>query len=167
MIVLSSLVVDRQMLEKLGAFDEQLRMCEDDELCFRLAAKSEIDAIDTTLTLKRRHSQHFGDDVTAWRDRRRVFEKALSTNVDSDLEPILHRQRAQMSAGLARSQAACGMRAGALGTLLLSLPHSWRYPGCWLGALFATGRSYAPPALRAVVGRYRCRQSRRKGVPSP
>jgi len=55
-------------------------MCEDDELYFRLAAESEIDVIDETLTLKRRHRQHFGDDVTAWRDRRRVFEKMLSTD---------------------------------------------------------------------------------------
>jgi glycosyltransferase involved in cell wall biosynthesis len=163
-IALSSLVVERQMLQKLGAFEEQLLMCEDDELCFRLAAESEIDAIDAALTLKRRHTQHFGDDVTAWRDRRRVFEKALSENVGSHLKPILRRQRAQMSAGLARSQAACGMRAGALGTLLLSLPHSWRYPRDWLGALFATG---APAALRALVRRCRCQQSPCKELPSP
>jgi len=76
-VPLSSVVVARQSLEQLGPFDETLVMCEDDDLWVRLAAHSEVDGIDEPLTLKRVHGQHGGDDVTAWRDRRRVFEKAL------------------------------------------------------------------------------------------
>ncbi len=72
-----SVVVSRQLLEQLGAFDEELVMCYDDELWFRLAAHSEIDGIDEPLTLIRRHEHHSGGDMIAWRDRRRVFEKAL------------------------------------------------------------------------------------------
>jgi glycosyltransferase involved in cell wall biosynthesis len=150
-----SVVVSRQLLEQLGAFDEDLVMCYDDELWFRLASHSEIDGIDEPLTLVRRHGRHSGGDIIAWRDRRRVFEKALRASPGGHLDAILRKLRAQMSAGLAKSQAASGKRISALGTLFTSLPHSWRYPRSWLGALVATAGTYAPAALRAGVRRYR------------
>jgi glycosyltransferase involved in cell wall biosynthesis len=156
-IALPSVVVSRQLLEQLGAFDEELIMCYDDELWFRLAAHSEIDGIDEPLTLIRRHRQHSGSDIIAWRDRRRVFEKALRASGGGHLDSILRKLRAQMSAGLARSQAASGKRIGALGTLVASLPHSWRYPRDWLGALLATALACAPAALRSLVRSYRLR----------
>ncbi len=155
-IALPSVVVSRQLLEQLGAFDEELVMCYDDELWFRLAAHSEIDGIDEPLTLIRRHAQHSGSDIIAWRDRRRVFDKALRAG-GGHLDPILRKLRAQMSAGLARSQAASGQRLAALGTLLASVPHSWRCPKDWLRALAATTRACAPAALRALVRSYRHR----------
>jgi len=154
-IALPSVVVARQLLEQLGAFDEELVMCEDDELWLRLAAHSEIDAIDEPLTLIRRHRQHSGDDVTAWRDRRRVFEKALRAGVDAHLAAVLRKLRAEMSAGLARSQAAGGMRLGAVGTLAASAHYSWRYRQWWRGALQALVWAFAPAAVRSAVRRYR------------
>jgi glycosyltransferase involved in cell wall biosynthesis len=154
-IALPSVIVSRQLLEQLGAFDEDLVMCEDDELWFRLAAHSEIDGVDEPLTLIRRHGQHSGNDILAWQDRRRVFEKALRADRGGHLDSILHMLRAEMSAGLAKSQAASGKRISALGTLLSSAPHSWRYPQCWLGALGATARAFAPQSVRTIVRRYR------------
>jgi glycosyltransferase involved in cell wall biosynthesis len=154
-IALPSVVVSRQLLEQLGAFDEELVMCEDDELWFRLAAHSEIDGVDEPLTLIRRHERHSGNDIMAWQDRRRVFEKALRASRGGHLDSILRKLRAEMSAGLAKSQAASGKRGGAVGTLLLSAPHSWRYPRCWLGALGATARAFAPQSVRMLVHRYR------------
>jgi glycosyltransferase involved in cell wall biosynthesis len=153
-----SVLVLRQLLQQLGAFDEQLIMCYDDELWFRLAAHSEIDGIDEALTLVRRHGQHSGSDVIAWRDRRRVFEKALRASGGGHLDPILRRLRAQMSAGLARSQAASGKRISALATLVASLPHSWRYPGAWLRALLATAYACVPAAMRTLVRSHRLKQ---------
>jgi hypothetical protein len=149
-----SVVVSRQLLERLGAFDEQLVMCYDDELWFRLAAHSEIDGIEVPLTLVRRHGQHSGSDILAWRDRRRVFEKVLRAHRGNHLESILKRLRAQMSAGLANSQAASGKRIDALGTLLASAHYSWRFPQWWRGAL----RAFAPAMVRRVVRMYRGRR---------
>ena len=153
-IALPSVIVARELLQP-AAFDEELVMCYDDELWFRLAAQSEIDGIEERLTLIRRHGQHSGSDMIAWRDRRRVFEKSLLHARGGQLDAILRELRAQMSAGLAKSQAVAGRRFSAFGTLLGSLPHSWRYPRCWLGALRATLRACAPAALRALVRRYR------------
>jgi glycosyltransferase involved in cell wall biosynthesis len=154
-IALPSVVVTRALLEQLGAFDEDLIMCEDDELWFRLAAYSEIDGVDEPLTLIRRHARHSGNDIMAWQDRRRVSEKALRAGRGGPFDSVLHRLRAEMSAGLAKSQAASGQRIDALGTLFSSAPHSWRYPQCWLGALGATARAFAPQSVRTLARRYR------------
>jgi glycosyltransferase involved in cell wall biosynthesis len=150
-IALPSVMVSRQLLLQLGPFDEELFMCEDDELWFRLAEHSEVDAIDAALTLVRRHGQHSGTDILAWRDRRRVFEKALRGRRDDHLASILSRLRAEMSVGLANSQAVSGRRLSALGTVLSSAHYSWRFPQWWRGAL----RTFAPAAVRRVVRRYR------------
>jgi GT2 family glycosyltransferase len=150
-----SVIVSRQLLEQLGAFDEELVMCYDDELWFRLAAHSEIDGIEAPLTLIRRHAHHSGGDMIAWRDRRRVFEKALRTSDSGPMEPILRKLRAQMSAGLAKSQAASGKPMSALATLFTSLPHSWAYPKCWFGGLGAAVRAFAPASVRTLVRHYR------------
>jgi glycosyltransferase involved in cell wall biosynthesis len=153
-----SVVVCREVLEQLGAFDEELAMCYDDDLWFRLAAHSEIDSVDEPLTLVRRHSNHSGSDAQAWRDRRRVFEKTLRANRNMRLAPVLRKLRAQMSAGLAKSHARHGNRSDAIATLLMSLPHLWRYPLDWLGAAIVIASRFAPPSLRSFVRR---RQARR------
>jgi glycosyltransferase involved in cell wall biosynthesis len=150
-----SVLVSRQLLEQLGPFDEELVMCYDDELWFRLAAHSEIDSVDEPLTLVRRHGQHSGSDAQAWRDRRRVFEKALRVNHVAYLYPILRKLRAETSAGLAKSQARYGNRLDALVTLFLSVPHSWRYPSSWLSAVFVTADRFAPQSMRMLFRRYR------------
>ena len=102
-IALPSVVVSRRLLQQIGPFDEELVMCEDDELWLRLAEHSEIDGVDQPLTLVRRHRQHSGTDILAWRERGRVFEKALRARRASHLESMLRRLRAEMAAGLAKS----------------------------------------------------------------
>jgi GT2 family glycosyltransferase len=154
-IALPSVVVSRALLERLGPFDEELGMCEDDELWLRLAGASEIEGINEPLTMIRRHGQHAGDDATAWRDRRRAFEKALRLNADPHLTAILRRLRAEMSAGLACSQAARAQRASALAALATSARYSWRYRRWWAGAARALAYAAAPAALRRYVRKYR------------
>jgi glycosyltransferase involved in cell wall biosynthesis len=150
-----SVVVARVLLEHLGLLDEDLIMCYDDELWFRLAAHSEIDGIDEALTLVRRHHQHSGSDIIAWRDRRRVFEKMLSNSPGGHIGEMLRQLRAEMAIGLAKSEALFGKGLSALGTILSSARYSWRYRQWWLGTLQAMVRAFAPAALRNVVRRYR------------
>lgn len=146
-----SVLVARALLEELGAFDERLRMCYDDDLWFRLAARSEVDAVDEPLTLIRRHDSHSGSDVIAWEDRLRVFERLLSERAGDPCEALVRSRRAAMSAGLARSQAACGRRMQALATVLSSVPGSWRYRSWWPDAMRAATRACAPQSVVTLV----------------
>lgn len=154
-IALPSVMASRELLEQVGPFDEELVMCEDDELWLRLAARSEIEGIEEPLTLIRRHHQHSGDDATAWQDRRRALEKALRASSDARIIALLRKRRAETSAGLALSQAAAGLRSGAVRTLAASAHYSWRYPTWWRGAFRVLFRAFTPLHLRAIIRRYR------------
>jgi glycosyltransferase involved in cell wall biosynthesis len=150
-----SVLVSRKLLHEIGLFDEELIMCYDIDLWFRLATHSEIDGVDEPLTLVRRHRQHSGSDVQAWLDHRRAFEKAMRANRARHLDPLLRRRRADVSAGLAKSHARYGNRMDALSTLCASLPHSWRHPRPWLSAFVVTADRFAPQYLRSLLRRYR------------
>jgi glycosyltransferase involved in cell wall biosynthesis len=163
-IALPSVLVSRGFVEQVGGFDEQLVMCEDYELWLRLAVQSEIDAIDESLTLVRRHAEHSGNDVTALQDSERVIGKVLRAGGVEHLHSILRRQRAEIATGLARSHAAGGNRLSALRALLSSAEYSWRYPQWWLGALQATARAVAPQAVWQVARRYRNSRQAQGGV---
>ncbi|HEX3843984.1 MAG TPA: glycosyltransferase [Steroidobacteraceae bacterium] len=158
-IALPTVVVSRVILEQLGGFDESFRMCEDNDLWLRLATRSEIDAVPEPLTLVRRHDQHSGDDVTAWEDRLRIFEGLLREQAGSPCESLIRSRCAAQSAGLARSQAASGMRMRALATVLSSAPRCWRKLSWWPDALRATIRACAP---RPVVSFIRSRRHHRR-----
>lgn len=155
-----SVLVSRALLEELGAFDEGLRMCYDDDLWFRLAAHSEVDAVDEPLTLIRRHGSHSGSDVIAWEDRLRVFERLLREERRSPSARLLRSQCAAHAAGLARSQAASGKRIQALATLFSSAPRSLQYLSWWPNALRATARALAPGVVVSLVRGRRARAAR-------
>jgi hypothetical protein len=144
-------IAARDLLEQVGPLDEELVMCYDDELWLRLAATSELDGVDQPLTLVRRHGAHGGSDIIAWRDRRRVVEKALSNNDDAHFAAILREQRAVMSAGLARSHALYGKRIDVVRTLTGSAAYSWRYRQWWSGAFQAAARAFTPRLVRRAV----------------
>lgn len=150
-VAMPSVVVLRSLLQEVGPFDEDLVMCYDDELWLRLAARSELDGVEETLTRIRRHDSHGGSDIIAWRDRRRVVEKALRRDSDEAFRAILRTQRAVMSAGLAASHGAHGNRISVLRTLATSAPYSWRYRQWWSGAARAAVRAFAPRALRRLA----------------
>jgi glycosyltransferase involved in cell wall biosynthesis len=154
-IALPSVVVARRLLDELGPFDEELVMCEDDELWLRLAAHSEIDGVDQTLTLIRRHAQHSGSDIIAWRDRRRVFEGALRAGgFGGHVDARLRELRAEMAAGLAKSYAVAGNRFSVLSTVCSSLRYSWRYAQWWHGSMVAVAHAFTPLAIRLFVRRH-------------
>jgi glycosyltransferase involved in cell wall biosynthesis len=154
-IALPSVVVSRALLQRSGGFDDELLVSEDEDLWLRLARLSEIDVVGEPLTLVRRHREHSSDDVTAWRDRRRVFERALASETDARRSAVLRRIRAEMSAGLARSQSVAGLRLGALDTLLSSAVYSWRSRRWWRSSVGTIARALAPAVLRSAWRRVR------------
>ena len=114
----------------------------------------------------RRHAQHSGDDVTAWRDRRRVFEKLLCTEVGVRQGPRLRELRARMAAGLARSEANFERRTDALSTLASSAPYCWRHPHWWLEAPGTLLRTLLPAAMRRRLGAWRRRHRHARPAPT-
>jgi glycosyltransferase involved in cell wall biosynthesis len=139
-IALPSVLVRRTLLDRAGGFDEELVMSEDYELWLRLAALSEIDAVTETLTLVLRHQQHSGNEITAFRDTVRAFDKLLLSGSAAGLDHALRKERAAVSGGLARSYAASGQARNAMTALAESFGLSWRYPKWWLRALETTAR---------------------------
>ena len=158
-IAVPSVIVRRKLLEQLGGFDLKQRMCEDYDLFLRLAALSEIDGVRETLVHVRKHREHFHSACIVLEDRGRALEKFLAANTDRSLRPMLHRERAKVAAGLARTQAICGARWAALRTLARSSRYSWSYREWWVGGAEAATRAVTPSgvlrAARAVVGRGR------------
>jgi hypothetical protein len=146
-----TVIATRDLLEQVGPLDEELVMCQEDDLWLRLAAASELDGVDEPLTLVRRHGAHGGSDIIAWRDRRRVVEKALRNTDDAHFAAILREQRAVMSAGLARSHALYGKRIDVVRTLTGSAAYSWRYQQWWRGAFQAAARAFTPRLVRRAV----------------
>ena len=158
-IAIPSVIVRRPVLEQAGGFDLEQRMCEDYDLWLRLAALSEIDGVRETLLHVRTHREHFHSDAIVLEDRGRALEKILALSTDRSLRSMLHRERAKVAAGLARSQAICGGRWAALRTLARSSQYSWGYREWWLGGAKAAVRAVTPAGVlrvaRAVAGRGR------------
>ena len=147
-VVTSSLMATREALAAVGGYPEDMPGIGDYELCVRLALRSEIAFIDEPLVLLRHHREHyFKDDVLALTELRYFFEKMRRLQVAPDMESLLRRRHAEVSASLARGYAASGRRARALATLATSAPYSWRYRQWWVGATAAAARAIAPPWL--------------------
>jgi len=155
-IALPTVVVSRELLEKIGGFDERLIGSEDYELHLRLAQQSEVIGITEPLTLVRRHTQHFsGQGVIPFESNLLIIDRLLRSERVEHLRDILYRKRAEVAAGLARSHASAGHRGRAMRALAGSARHSWRYPRWWLAALETTARALAPGALRQAARGYR------------
>jgi glycosyltransferase involved in cell wall biosynthesis len=152
-IAVPSVVVSRELLQQVGGFDEELIMCEDYDLWLRLAARSEVNAVDEPCTIVTRHTEHSGNEIVSFQDCARVLEKVRQIEGKQHLHAILRAKSAEIAGGLARSHAASGNRVKALRTVVATMGQSWRYPRWWIGALRATAQAFAPQALVAMARR--------------
>jgi glycosyltransferase involved in cell wall biosynthesis len=157
-ISVPSVIVRRSLLEQVGGFDEELVMCEDFDLWLRLAALSEVDALEQPLTLVLRHAEHSGNELVAFRDCQRVIEKMQRAGQTPHIERILRAERAQLAARVARSHAFRGDRMLAARALISSIRYSWRYRRWWSGALQTLGRILLPPVALNLVRTMRSRR---------
>lgn len=155
MIVQSSVVVRRELIQRVGGYDDELPVCGDYALWIRLAQHSEIEFIAAPLVLVRRHEEHYSDDIAGLEDLRRMLAKVQRSGVAPHLDAVLQERRAKVAAGLARGHALYRSRLRVLSTLLSSAHYSWRYREWWLEALKATVRAFATPRLLSIVSKYR------------
>jgi len=150
-IAVPSVVVARALMDQVGGFDEDLIMCEDYDLWLRLAAHSEVDAIDEPCTLVTRHAEHSGSAITSFEDCARVFQKVLDADGTAHLHSIVQEKLAEVAYGLASTHAAGGDRGKAVQILLASARSCWRYSNWWYGA----ARAIAPRGVVELARRYR------------
>jgi glycosyltransferase involved in cell wall biosynthesis len=159
-VVQSSVMASRELLLELGGYAEDLPICGDYDLYVRLAQRSEVDFVEAPLVLVRRHSNHYCDDIAALTDLRRFIDKVHRSGTASQLNAVLRRRRAIVSAGIARGYSLNGDRARFLSAVLASVGSSWRYGGWWRGILTGALRAHTPRVLWAALRRYRLREGR-------
>jgi len=131
---MSTLMVERALLDEVGGLDEGLHRRDDLDLVLRLAAREPVVAVDETLALLREHAGR----STAGTDgphelTLRVYERFLARERDPALRRAAFEQCARLMVEGARYEAARGRYRRAAGMLR----HCLRYdppPAPWLGA---------------------------------
>ena len=156
----SCVMMRRSVIEEFGGFDEQLTMCNDYDLWLRSAMRYQVDGIAEPLVLKRRHRQHYGDDVGAFEERRQALTKLLRSGISPSLQSQVKRQYAKIAIGIARSHAQSGRGMLALQSLALHGPQHWRYLEWWQHAAGLFARLVTPRFVRDMVRSYRARTGR-------
>jgi len=150
---LPTVLVERDLLENAGFFDERLRLFEDHDLWLRLACLSEVAVVPQPLVKVRRHDEHYSgrDQLAAAECRATFLERAWGAPISAAARAELRRIRALHAARVARLRARSGDRRAARDSLRRSLREGWRYTRWWIDAahVFLS----APPLGERAVGR--------------
>jgi GT2 family glycosyltransferase len=151
-ILTSSMVIRRELLERLGGFDESMSHAEDVDLWIRLARHAP--AVATARTLLR--YQHRPGGLTRQTESRLLGSADLFTRLSADpsLPPAL-RARARRRAATARYKLAFAwLREGDVARARGELRAAMREPGRVPAALALWGMSLLPGAARDTLRRH-------------
>jgi glycosyltransferase involved in cell wall biosynthesis len=155
-ISMPTVVAERDLIREIGCFDEHQRFAEWQDLCLRLAMKSEVAALGESLCSVRIHTEHYSaDKVAAHFGWMQLYTKMAALTPNPRLRSYCEKVRAETSLKVAACQGAEGDYGEVLVTLLRSLPFSWRYPQWWWGALKRLARPAVPGFLVVALGRPR------------
>ena len=155
-ISMATVVAERELIEAIGAFDEKQLFGEWQDLCLRLALRSEAAALPEVLCSIRLHGEHYsGDRVGEQMGWVQLYEKMLQLAPSPVLRSYCERMRAESSLNVARRQGERGDYRAVLHTLATSMPFAWRYPQWWWGAAQRLVRPAVPAFLRERLGRAR------------
>ena len=159
-VAMPSVMVRKQLLERVGGFDEQQGLHEDHQMWLRLSLISKICVLTEPLTCIRRHNEHFGSDgIPSLQARRRALEKIDLLPMSARDRSIFRIERARNDALLALAFAVAGDRAAVWRTLADSWRYSWRSALWYVVGARAVARLLAPTWLVSFVRRRReCRQ---------
>jgi glycosyltransferase involved in cell wall biosynthesis len=155
LIMQSSVMVRRELLQSVGGYDEELPVCGDYALWIRLAQHSEIELIDAPLVLVRRHNNPYFDEVMGLGDLGKLLEKVQRSGAAPHMAAVLRQRCAGVAAGLALAHARSRRRRAVLRTLSSSVRYSWPYATWWSGALRAAALAFASPQLLSIANKYR------------
>ena len=122
-----TIVARRDLIERIGRFDESLRFCEWHDLCLRLALQSEVIGARQILCSVRSHDEHYSADRTGeLRGWVQLYSKMARIAPSEELRSYCHRQAARACLRVASFR---GREKGCLtrvAGLLRALPDAWR-----------------------------------------
>jgi glycosyltransferase involved in cell wall biosynthesis len=152
-IAMPTVIAQRQLVERVGGFDERQIMHEDYDLWLKLARESELSIVASPLSRVRHHDSHYsatGERMHRdWilRDWIGLFEKWQRLVTEPRLQRLFERQRARCTALLARHYAAKRDGSSVLRTIAGSGRHFWSCPEWWFGSAAALVRLVMPADL--------------------
>jgi glycosyltransferase involved in cell wall biosynthesis len=149
-----AVLVERQLVEELGGFDEQQWVYEDYDLWLRIALQYEIDLIDEPLIALRSHNQHYDCADRKLPSRYRQLCKMHALVTDSKLRRRVARLRARVTVDLAAFYADFD-RSAAVRMLLRGCVESWQFPDWWRAFPRVLVKVLAPRALLTIYRRSR------------
>ena len=132
LVMVQSVLVEASLLSEVGGFDESPALREDLDLCFRLAARSQVVALEANLLRVRHHTARttFGlPEVRDWRVH--ALRKLARSTSDRRLRRLCRRECARELAGLAGAYESTGRRRAAVGTLARAFGYGPLEPRLW------------------------------------
>jgi glycosyltransferase involved in cell wall biosynthesis len=146
-IAVPTVMVQRQLLERVGGFDEQRLLHEDYDLWLKLARESEVSIVGSALTRVRHHGSHYSKtgepELRDWIEFYAKWERRVT---EPRMRRVVERQGARCAALLARHFAARGDGASVFRTITRSV-RCWTCPEWWLGNAIALARLVVPTSL--------------------
>jgi glycosyltransferase involved in cell wall biosynthesis len=151
-----SVLVEKNLLELAGGFDEQLPYFEDYDLWLRLSLLSDVILVNTPLIKVRNHAQHYSADrVSVYQARFRLLDKVAGNAKTPRLRTLLRMERAKNAASLAFVSAVAGRKVYALKMLWRSRRCAWHSRAWWSKAGSTCARVLAPSWLQEAVRKRR------------
>jgi len=153
----SVVLAERELVMRVGGFDEQMHSAEDFDLYVRLALCSEIALVDKPLTRVRVHQENYSsiDVPSGLAGRDYALRKLQANPAAAQWRTLLRAQRVNTALGLAATYALMSRRVNVLRTLRNSFPYAWSYPGWWCGVSKSFLRTLTP--RRVLEWRHRVR----------
>jgi glycosyltransferase involved in cell wall biosynthesis len=162
LVMVQSVLVEASLLEEVGGFDESPALREDLDLCFRLAARSPVVAVEANLLRIRHHVDRTTFGLTEVRDWRVHALRKLARNTDDPrLRRLCRRECARELAELADAYSAngkTGMAAGALARAFASGP---LHASVWTTLAKTCTRPLMTPRMMDGYRRMRARRTAR------
>jgi glycosyltransferase involved in cell wall biosynthesis len=162
LVMVQSVLVEASLLDEVGGFDESPALREDLDLCFRLAARSEVVALEANLLRVRHHPARttFGlAEVRDWRVH--ALRKLARSTEDRRVRRLCRRECARELAGLADAHSSNGDVRRAVGSLARAFRYGPLEPRVWTTLAKTLARPLMTPRMLEEYRKMRERRAAR------
>ena len=163
LVMVQSVLVEASLLHEVGGFDDSPALREDLDLCFRLAARSPVIALEANLLRIRHHAARTTFDLPEVRDWRvNALRKLARSTTDRRLRRLCRRECARELSGLAGVYEWRGQRVEDVGALARAVRYSPLEPRLWT----ALAKTFTRPLMtqRMMKAYRRMTDQRARGI---